>query len=900
MILFVTTDRDIRSISMPSKEYGLVQSGILQAHSVTSEYEDGFVYWTEKGKEKAGIFKSLVDGSARQYVISVGVETVEDLALDWIGRHIYFADSSRKHIVACDVHGTLCTVVLSGELDKPRAVAVYPEVRMLFWSDWGSRPHIGSAGMDGSKRKDIITTDIIWPNGLAVDETIQRIYWSDAKLNRIESSRTDGSNRIILPVTVNHPYAIDIFENMVYWCDPVDHEVQSCDKFTGKNHKVLMKEASLTPTGIHIHHPSKQRHSSNPCWNAFCSHICLLSPSWQGFQCACPIGLKLNSDNRTCDSNSVQEPSIIIASYMDLFQVTHHQIGKDSIVHLPTRSLENVGALAFNPLGHSIIYSDLSRKMILSMHLETQRETVLFENTELVEGLDVDPYTENIYWTEVAQGTLIIGHQNHDGTRERIVLARDLHSPKGIALAPELGLMFVVEGRISHVISVRHMDGTSRHELVQVYGSVSAMAYDRKHLYFSDSQRGTIERVTVNGTERTTLRAHLGSPVAMDVSNDAVFWLTQYSSRVEWLYKQEPKTTRSFVVDTEQDPSTQYRILSVVDSFDYADEHVCLGHTGGCSDICAPTPNGAKCMCPPGKELAVDGHICHPISCPNTTSTSDFFKCQSSVCIPSKNRCDGFPDCPMGDDEVNCRNDSTTIEKSVCTSLQFQCRSGGCIAKAFYCDGDYDCFDQSDEPASCPPHQCYSDEVNCPNQRTCIPRSVLCDGQADCAGGWDEANCTQAAPTCLPHQFNCKHGRLCIPLSWVCDKDPDCDDGEDEKNCNGNTNTSLPLCPPFYIRCPPQNDCVPRRALCNGVFDCDRRTDQELCSKINEPTEVPEKDDVECSSRQFNCYMGSNECVSLSSRCDCKFDSLLARMKKVVSRAVRICSDVLENCASST
>ena len=107
---------------------------------------------------------------------------------------------------------------------------------------------------------------------------------------------------------------------------------------------------------------------------------------------------------------------------MDLFQVTHHQIGKDSIVHLPTRSLENVGALAYNALGHSIVYSDLSRKVILSMHLETHRETVLFENTELVEGLDIDPYTENIYWTEVAQGTLLVGHQNHDGTRERIVL----------------------------------------------------------------------------------------------------------------------------------------------------------------------------------------------------------------------------------------------------------------------------------------------------------------------------------------------------------------------------------------------------------------------------------------------------------------------------------------------
>ena len=82
---------------------------------------------------------------------------------------------------------------------------------------------------------------------------------------------------------------------------------------------------------------------------------------------------------------------------MDLFQISHHHIGKDSIDHLPTRSLENVGALAYNTLGQSIVYSDLSRKMILSMHLETHREKVLFENTELVEGLSIDPYTENIY-----------------------------------------------------------------------------------------------------------------------------------------------------------------------------------------------------------------------------------------------------------------------------------------------------------------------------------------------------------------------------------------------------------------------------------------------------------------------------------------------------------------------
>jgi sugar lactone lactonase YvrE len=94
--------------------------------------------------------------------------------------------------------------------------------------------------------------------------------------------------------------------------------------------------------------------------------------------------------------------------------------------------------------------------------------------------------------------------------------------------------MFIVEGRTRQVISVWHMDGSNRQELVEVHGIVSAMAYDGKHLYFSDSLRGTIERIEVNGENRTILRSHLGTPVAMDVGADSVFWLTQSSTRIIW------------------------------------------------------------------------------------------------------------------------------------------------------------------------------------------------------------------------------------------------------------------------------------------------------------------------------------------------------------------------------
>ena len=464
----MSTLHDVRSLSLSSKDYGLVWNGVTEVHGVASDVHAGYVFWAEKSNDKAGIFKAMLDGTSRQHIVSVGIETVENVAVDWVGGHVYYTDSGRKHIVACDTFGTLCAVVVSGELDKPRGVAVYPEHRMMFWTDWGVHPHVGSAGMDGSQRKLVISTDVVWPNAVVVDETIQRIFWCDGKLNRIESARMDGSDRLVVPVQVSNPYSLDVFENRVYWSDPDGHEIHSMDKFSGKNATILLKEASLAPTGIHIHHAAKQRHMVNPCWNVICSHLCLLSLDGStnsgGFHCACPVGMELNSDKRTCRSTEIQLSSVIIASYTSLHQLIHHQIGKDSMQQLPLRGVENIGGVAYNPLGHAVVFSDLGTSAIYSLHLETYRQTTLFADVDAVEGLAVDPYTENVYWTQVDKGILSIGNV---ASGERLVLARDLPHPKAIALAPELGIMFVVEGRVSHVISVWNMDGNFR--LLQCY-----------------------------------------------------------------------------------------------------------------------------------------------------------------------------------------------------------------------------------------------------------------------------------------------------------------------------------------------------------------------------------------------------------------------------------------------
>jgi sugar lactone lactonase YvrE len=235
-LLLITTDSDIRSMPIDSEEYKFIQSDLSQALGVSVDYKEQSLYWSEKSDGKSGIYKSSLDGSRNQKVISVGVEEVGDLMVDGPGRHLYFVDSGRKTIVACDLQGTIC-VVVCGQLDKPRALAVYPEKRLLFWSDWGSHPHIASAGMDGSKRTHIITTDVAQPSGLAVDEATGRIFWGDVQLSRIESSHIDGSDRKVLQKEVN-PFALALFRNLVFWCDPTEHEIISVDKNTGGQFKV--------------------------------------------------------------------------------------------------------------------------------------------------------------------------------------------------------------------------------------------------------------------------------------------------------------------------------------------------------------------------------------------------------------------------------------------------------------------------------------------------------------------------------------------------------------------------------------------------------------------------------------------------------------------------------------
>ena len=91
---------------------------------------------------------------------------------------------------------------------------------MMYWSDWGILASIERASMDGSNRQVIHNTNLVWPNALTIDYESQTLYWADANLDKIESSRVDGRNRILLTSTgIGHAFGMAFHQNVLYVSD---------------------------------------------------------------------------------------------------------------------------------------------------------------------------------------------------------------------------------------------------------------------------------------------------------------------------------------------------------------------------------------------------------------------------------------------------------------------------------------------------------------------------------------------------------------------------------------------------------------------------------------------------------------------------------------------------------
>ena len=123
--------------------------------------------------------------------------------------------------------------------------------RQLFWTDWGVSAKIEVASMDGNQRQVLISNNLGWPNGITADYDLQRLYWVDAQFDKIEYAFYDGSGRTeLISRLVDHPFALTLHENTVYWTDWTSNSLLATNKNVSINIRIVKGFIRGRPFGI--------------------------------------------------------------------------------------------------------------------------------------------------------------------------------------------------------------------------------------------------------------------------------------------------------------------------------------------------------------------------------------------------------------------------------------------------------------------------------------------------------------------------------------------------------------------------------------------------------------------------------------------------------------------------
>lgn len=97
-------------------------------------------------------------------------------------------------------------------------------------------------------------------------------------------------------------------QDWLYWTDWESEVINKVNKFSGEN-LTHIANGVFSPMDVHVYHSYKQPSGVNYCeqqqqQGVACSHLCLPAPALSAhsarYSCACPNGMELQEDRRSC------------------------------------------------------------------------------------------------------------------------------------------------------------------------------------------------------------------------------------------------------------------------------------------------------------------------------------------------------------------------------------------------------------------------------------------------------------------------------------------------------------------------------------------------------------------------------------------------------------------------
>lgn len=528
-ILLISNRQILRGIYVNSREtknyYSMSKNLIgldfyFDRHSHTYE-----IVWSDITKDKIYLGKLRGDELNNiKSIVESDLSTTESVAVDWIGKNVYWIDASLKQIDVATKDGLHRTTLISENMTKPRSLALDPRFGYLFWSDWEDMdPRIERASLAGEDRKSILNLKIFggsWPNGITLDYIKKRIFFLDAKTREIHSIDYNGGNheRLIKnPEYLHHPFAITIYENNLYWTDWRLSAVITADKFTGNNITIFYK-SQIQPFDVKVMHPSRQPWDYNgegsgkeiisPCENSTCSHLCLLSTN-NTYKCACPHMMRLSNDNdQVCEK--IKDIMLYITDKSEIRAIElgyPNATGISTIYHASQIIMPS--HIAIHPKEKTIYWSDVHLREIKSVKLSTsitpsdkKIETILDADIDDVHGFAVDWTSGLLFFSQSVP--MEEKTDDFNGSSHRLMVSNfkgefltklldNTNIIYSIIIAPDSRLLYYITISENKLYQIRqcNMDGSNDILLVREDEVVQSLAYDSatKRLYFIKNNR---------------------------------------------------------------------------------------------------------------------------------------------------------------------------------------------------------------------------------------------------------------------------------------------------------------------------------------------------------------------------------------------------------------------------
>nr|XP_026693170.1 prolow-density lipoprotein receptor-related protein 1-like isoform X2 [Ciona intestinalis] len=810
----------LRQLSLNGSNYSLRLAHLSHMTALDFDWSGQKLYWSDTTRSGSSIQRMNLNktfhpsdfgpGSDQSGIETIhqSLQKVDGLAVDWIGRNIYWSERDKNTIEVSKLDGSFRKVLVRSGLEEPQAIALLPDKGYLYWSDWGSDPHIGKIGMDGTDRSVIIHNRILgqqtshswpgaalgWPNALTIDYAARKLFWADAKEGYIAHCDLDGANAAIVVQSPDNRdsriFSISLFEDSIYWTDWSQTSIMTSYKFRSIHnttnvhpiHKVVH-----IPMDLKVVHPLRQPMpaSPHPCLinNGDCSDLCLLSPGG-GKSCSCPENFILQKDGISCVQN---------CSFSEFVCKNHKCIP----FWWKCDTVDDCGDYSDEP--------DHCRHFFCTPGMYQCANTTKYTNNSCISPSAICDGTP-----QCTDGSDELNCDHHVCLPTQF---RCSHPPKCILR------MFRCDGK-------KDCD-QGEDEIGCAPVSCSSTEYECQPSPNNETScipsrwkcDGDVD--CYHGDDETNCTVTTCMDSEMKCSNTG------------------PCISKSWACDGENDcrdgsdelPSICGNKTCNSDHFMCGNGILCIPNSWVCDsdNDCGDNSDERNCTntpCASGeisctftqqcvkKSAKCDGKYdcldqsdelyCH------VTCNKDQFRCEKPpLCIPLSYKCDGVPHCNNGTDEINCKGTASKC----CGNATFTCMDGACIPHVWKCDGELDCPDGSDEGPVCSVFQCPPDRpYRCHTQDICLPLNKLCDGINNCGSHNDDETTSvcKAADTYAGHSANSTHCLLwrkhlgsrsgnppnpvgehgfvcssgeCTPYSTLCDGVENCEDGSDEIGC---------------------------------------------------------------------------------------------------------------------